>query len=86
MQLTFVQKQEWPDSKILSDERLIAALERDRGNYMVLATGKPVDWAAHVKAYRRAYPDAISYSVVEGSGKQCYGMRFGFRPEQYIGL
>jgi len=74
------QLEEWDNSLFLSDDELIEGLKKDRP-YMVRAG---IMWETVIHEYRAAYPDAVPYSVIDGSGNRCFGMRYGFRGEQYI--
>lgn len=70
-----VQLEEWPDTVFLSDDELIAGLN---------SRGLSIDFTKTVRQYRSGHPDGVAYSVVDGSGRTCYGFRYGFRGEQYI--
>jgi hypothetical protein len=66
-----------------SDDELIACLTRDRAGYRTLGN-RPVNWADTVQRCRKAYPDAVPYTVVDGTGRTCYGMRYGFQGHEYM--
>ena len=74
--LQITQLEEWDNTTFLSDAELIAGLN-SRGY-------GPMDWTKTVTQYRSNYPDAVAYSVIDGTGRLCYGIRYGFRGEQYI--
>lgn len=74
--LQIVQLEEWENTTFLSDEEVLTGLKdhgRGREGLRLM-----------LSKYRQHYPDAVSYSVIDGSGEVCYGMRFGFGGEDYI--
>jgi hypothetical protein len=80
-----VQLQEWPDSEFLTDDQLVAGLKADpvRSRYRNI-DDTPINWAERVRRYREDNPDAVAYSVVDGTGRTCYGMRYGSEGHEYI--
>lgn len=74
--LMIVQLEEWENTTFLSDEEILAGLAthgRGREGLRLM-----------LMKYREHYPDAVGYSVVDGTGSVCFGLRFGFRGEEYI--
>lgn len=72
--LMAAQLEGWENTVFLTDQELIDGLSQRSQPHA----------ARTVRQYRAHYPEAVAYSVVDGTGMTCYGMRYGFRGEQYI--
>lgn len=77
------QLEEWENSVFLSDAELIAGIEVKCAGY-IDPNGNGIDWHHRVHLFRTENPDAVPYSVVDGTGTTCYGMRYGFEGHQYL--
>ena len=78
------QMREWPFSLFINDRTLVAYLQEHRASYLDARTGTPVDWEERVRNYRKFYPDAVAYKVTDGTGRLCFGLRYGVEPSEYL--
>lgn len=74
-QLVAVQMREWPNSQLIKDDAELAdTISRLRGG----------NRQHQVREYRQAYPNGVAYTVVDGMGHPCVGLRFGLESQDYI--